>query len=120
MVSHNESILRELAEQPAPHDLLVEGLAASAPTAAEVVAVLRGLDAGTEDVVVVAAWAEAQLSQHLFPPADEDDSLARIGEALMQLSMLERLPMTAPQRAALTKLVRGEEGWEGWMVALGQ
>jgi len=116
-MQHDE-IHRELSLQPHPHDILVEPAGAAAPGVADVCARLEGLQQGTASLLDTQDWATALLDAHVFPTRAEDDAGARTGEALMQLSMLERLPLSAATLAAMRDFVRGQIGWGAWMHAL--
>lgn len=104
--------------QPSPHDELVEPPDPPAPSLAAVQQQISALRGGLADAAAVVEWAEAVLAQHLFPTADEDDAQARLGEAVMQLSMLDRVPLADHQLATLQGFLAGAHGWSAWMAAL--
>lgn len=106
------------ALQPSPHDELVEPPETPPPDAAAVLGWLRALRDGDRPPEEAIAWAEATLARHLFPTPEEDDAGARLGEAVMQLSMLDRVPLTDHQLHTLCAFVAGQRSWSAWMAAL--
>lgn len=113
-----DAIHAELSGQPNPPDHLVEHLPPSPPTPQDVASRVRSLLQGEVSAAAVQDWADALVAQHVFPPATSADPLARTGEALLQLSTLDRLPLGAPALEALVAFLCDRLSWSGWLSAL--
>lgn len=117
-MSSRDALLAELHGQPSPHDLLVERPPQPPPSPREVAGRVRSLLQGEVSADSVRDWADEQVAQHLFPPPASGEPLARTGEALLQLSMLDRLPLDTPVLEALVAFLCDQLSWSGWLEAL--